>query len=206
MAAEPQVYELLAQALIYPDDTFAARIEARVQALSAQVPWAAAMTEALAGVPTVDLESEYVRLFINAYGGAPCLPYESVHAEGQVLGEVAQEVAEIYAEWGVHETAELPDHAAVELAFAAQLARLRLLPEAGDDRQIVQDAQEGFERDHLRAWLPALGTNLQTAAELAFYQKVGVALVAVFGAGSGPVQPGASRSSFGDSFPDLADG
>jgi TorA maturation chaperone TorD len=183
VAAESPVYELLAQALVYPDEGFAEKIEARIQALSVRTGWAAALAATSAGVPTGDLESEHVRLFINASGGAPCLPYESVHIEGQVLGEVAREVAEIYAEWGVQETGDMPDHAAVELAFAGQLARLRLLPEIGEDRQLVRQALEAFERDHLRTWLPALGTNLQDAAELPFYRAVGVALVEVFGAG-----------------------
>ena len=183
MAAEPQVYELLAQALLYPDDSFVARVQARAAALSAPSPWAAAMLDALTSAATEDLQTEHVRLFINAYGGSPCLPYESVYAEGRVMGEVAHEVADLYTQWGLQETGEMPDHAAVELAFAAQLARLRLLPEIGEDRPLVRQALETFERDHLRAWLPTLAANLQAAAELPFYRTVGAALATVFGTG-----------------------
>jgi putative dimethyl sulfoxide reductase chaperone len=204
VAAEPQVYELLAQALIYPDGSFAASIRARVQALSSPAPWATAIVDALAGTATGDLQSEHVRLFINAYGGSPCLPYESVYAEGRVLGEVAREVAQLYAEWGVEETGEMPDHAAVELAFAAQLARLSRLPESGEDRQLVRWAQESFEQDHLRAWLPVLGAKLQAAAEFPFYRAVGAALVAVFGTGSGAGWPGVRGGSTSHLFPDLS--
>lgn len=204
MAAEPQVYELLAQALLYPDDSFAASIQARVEALPAPAPWAAALVDALDGAATGDLQSEHVRLFINAYGGSPCLPYESVYTEGRVLGEVAQAVAELYAEWGVQETGEMPDHAAVELAFAAQLARLRRLPEVGADRQLVQQAQVSFERDHLRAWLPALGAKLQTVTEFPFYRAVGAALLAVFGTGSGAGWPAVHGGSSSHLFPDLS--
>jgi TorA maturation chaperone TorD len=203
VAAEPQVYELLAQALVYPDDTFAGRVEARATALSFATRWAAAMVDALAGTATEDLQTEHVRLFINDYGGSPCLPYESVYAEARLMGEAAKEVAELYAEWGVQETGELPDHAAVELAFAAQLARLRLLPEMDEDRQLVRDAQEAFERDHLRTWLPVLGANLQAAAELPFYQAVGAALTEVFGGGSRAGGPGIRRGSPDDLLPEL---
>jgi putative dimethyl sulfoxide reductase chaperone len=197
VAAEPQVYELLAQALLYPDGDFARRIEARAAALSAPAPWAAAMVNALVGVVTVDLQTEHVRLFVNAYGGSPCLPYESVYVEARVMGEVAQEVADLYAGWGVQETGEMPDHAAVELAFAAQLARLRLLPEIGEDGQLVQQALETFERDHLAGWLPSLGANLQAAAELPFYRAAGAALAAVFASDAG-------AGSHGDSGRDLS--
>jgi putative dimethyl sulfoxide reductase chaperone len=181
VAAEPQVYEILAQALLYPDAAFAAKMQARAQALSVVPSWAHQMVDALSGAALEDLQTEHVRLFVNAYGGAPCLPYESVYAERQVLGEVAQEVASLYAQWGVEETGEMPDHAAVELAFAAQLARLRQVVEAREDRELARQTLEEFERNHLRAWLPGLAADLRVAAELAFYQTLGVALQAIFG-------------------------
>jgi len=181
VAAEPQVYEILAQALLYPDATFAAKMQVRAQALAVVAPWAQQMIEALDGEALEDLQTEHVRLFVNAYGGAPCLPYESVYAEGQVLGAVSQDVAALYAQWGVEETGEMPDHAAVELAFAAQLARLRQALAPGEDRDLAGQALAAFERDHLRAWLPRLAADLQAAADLAFYRTLGDGLQAVFG-------------------------
>jgi len=181
VAAEPQVYELLAQAMLYPDAPFGAQMQARVGALPAASPWAAALIETLAGETLENLQAEHIRLFVNAYGGAPCLPYESVYAEGRVLGEVAQDVAALYAQWGVEETGEMPDHAAVELAFAAQLARLCAALEASEDRSLARQTLDAFEREHLRAWLPGLAADLQAAADLPFYRAVGAALGAVFG-------------------------
>ena len=156
-------------------------MQARVQALSVVPSWAQQLVDALRGAALEDLQTEHVRLFVNAYGGAPCLPYESVYAERQVLGEVAQEVAALYAQWGVEETGEMPDHAAVELAFAAQLARLRQVVEAREDHDLARQALDEFERDHLRAWLPGLAADLKSVAELTFYQALGFALQAVFG-------------------------
>ncbi|MCX6031903.1 MAG: molecular chaperone TorD family protein [Chloroflexi bacterium] len=201
MAAEPQVYEILAQALLYPDATFVARMQARDQALSVASPWAQQMVDALSGEALEDLQAEHVRLFVNAYGGAPCLPYESVYVEGRVLGEVAQEVAAFYAQWGVREASEMPDHAAVELAFAAQLARLRSLFEEGEERNLVRQALEEFERDHLRVWLPGLAADLQTA-DLAFYRALGVALQAIFGVKAAAGRSGRNAAS-SDLFLDL---
>jgi len=181
VAAEPQVYELLAQALLYPDATFAGKVHARAQALAVVASWAQQMVDALRGAALEDLQTEHVRLFVNAWGGAPCPPYESVYTNGQMLGEVSQDVAALYAQWGVEETSEMPDYAAVELAFATQLARLLLGLEAEAERDLVRQTLEAFERDHLRAWLPRLAADLQAAADLAFYQALGSALQAVFG-------------------------
>lgn len=200
MAAEPQVYELLAQALLYPDASFGAKMQARCQALFSVPAWAGALAEAVAGESLEDLQAEHIRLFVNAYGGAPCLPYESVYSEGRVLGETAQAAAFLYAQWGVEETGEMPDHAAVELAFAAQLARLRLVLEAGEDRELAEQALEAFERDHLRVWLPVLAADLQAAAELAFYRFLGVALRAVFGAGGAADRTGRRTAASADLF------
>jgi putative dimethyl sulfoxide reductase chaperone len=204
VAAEPQVYEILAQALLYPDAAFAAKMQARAQALSVVPPWAHQMVDALSGAVLEDLQTEHVRLFVNAYGGAPCLPYESVYAERQVLGEVAQEVAALYAQWGLEETGEMPDHAAVELAFAAQLARLRQVLETGEDRDLARQTLEEFERDHLRAWLPGLAADLQGAADLAFYRAVGVALQAIFGVKEASSRTRRHAASADDLFLDLS--
>jgi putative dimethyl sulfoxide reductase chaperone len=203
VAAEPQVYEILAQALLYPDAAFAAKMQARVRALSVVSAWAQQLVDALSGAALEDLQTEHVRLFVNAYGGAPCLPYESVYAERQVLGEVAQEVAALYAQWGVEETGEMPDHAAVELAFAAQLARLWQVVEAREDRDLARQTLEEFERDHLRAWLPDLTADLRVAAELTFYQALGVALQTVFGATEAPGRARRQAASADDLFLDL---
>ena len=204
MAAEPQVYEILAQALLYPDATFAARLQARSQALAAIDPWARAMVDALRGETLEDLQAEHIRLFVNAYGGAPCLPYESVYAEGRVLGEVSQAVAGLYAQWGVEETNEMPDHAAVELAFAAQLARLRQVLEEREDRDLARQALDEFERDHLQAWLPGLAADLRGAADLAFYQALGAALQANFGVKDAPGRARRHAASSDDLFLDVS--
>lgn len=189
MAAEPQVYELLAQALLYPDAAFAGKMQARFQALSVITSWAGQMLDALHGEALEDLQTEHVRLFINAWGGAPCPPYESVYADGQMWGEAAQAVIALYAQWGVEETGEMPDHAAVELAFAAQLARLRQILAPGEDRDLAEQVLAAFERDHLCAWLPRLAADLQVAADLAFYRALGGGLQAVFGAAAPSGRP-----------------
>jgi putative dimethyl sulfoxide reductase chaperone len=203
VAAEPEVYEILAQALLYPDAAFAAKMQARVQALSVAPPWAHEMIDVLSGAALEDLQTEHVRLFVNAYGGAPCLPYESVYAERQVLGEVAQEVAALYAQWGVEETGEMPDHAAVELAFAAQLARLRQVLEDREDRELARLTLEEFERDHLRTWLPGLAADLRAAAGLTFYQALGVALQTIFGVKEASIRARRHTASADDLFLDL---
>jgi putative dimethyl sulfoxide reductase chaperone len=190
MAAEPQVYEFLAQALLYPDAAFAAKVAVRACALPVRDSWACILAQALIDVAPDDLQVEHVRLFVNDYGGAPCLPYESVYVDRQVLGASARAVAALYAEWGVEETGEMPDYAPVELAFAAHLARLQAVLEDEAERQVAGRARDRFEREHLCAWLPALGANLVLNARLPFYRELGTALQAVFGAAQNPGHQG----------------
>ena len=97
------------------------------------------------------------------------------------MGEAAQDVASLYESWGVEETGEMPDHAAVELAFAAQLARLEQALDDADGREMAGDTLAEFERDHLRGWLPGFAADLLIAAELPFYRELGAGLQAVFG-------------------------
>ncbi len=183
LVAHPaETCELLAQALLYPDSAFAGNLHARAGALPDRPSWARGLVDALAGADLEDLQVEHVSLFVNAHGGARCLPYESVYREGQLLGEPARQVAALYAEWGVEQTEDLPDHAAVELAFAAHLARLQPLLATDDERRQAEKALHDFERVHLRAFLPHLAGQLQAGAGLAFYRALGLALEAVFGA------------------------
>ena len=161
------------------------------------------LVDALGGAALEDLQTEHVRLFVNAYGGAPCLPYESVYAERQVMGEVAQEVAALYAQWGVEETGEMPDHAAVELGLCGSTGAPAAPGRgAGRSRPRAAGARE-FERDHLRAWLPGLAADLKSAAELTFYRALGVALQAVFGVTEASIRARRQAASADDLFLDL---
>ena len=202
MAAEPQVYEFLAQALLYPDAAFADKMRARGHLLAGSPPWATAIVAALDEEPLVDLQAEHIRLFVNAYGGTPCLPYESVRLEGRVLGEAAHTVMALYNQWGVEQTGEMPDHAAVELAFAGQLARLLPAIESPEEQDLVREALDSFERDHLRSWLPGLAADLGDTAGLAFYRALGAALQEVFGPGAAVFRPERRAAASFDLFQD----
>lgn len=90
------------------------------------------------------LETEYVRLFINAMPEVPCPPYGSVYLEGSVMGESTLWVIEMYRKYGMA-TDELADHVAVECEFLAWLSGL-----AGEDQAARQDFS--MILGHLRQW------------------------------------------------------
>jgi TorA maturation chaperone TorD len=103
--------------------------------------------ELLAEMSMIDhlrLETEYVRLFINAMPEVPCPPYGSVYLEGTVMGVSTLRVIEIYRKYGMA-TDELADHIAVECEFLAWLRGL-----AGENQAASQDFSILFE--HLRQW------------------------------------------------------
>lgn len=92
------------------------------------------------------LWEHYIPLF--EVGDIEAIPYASVHFDGLVLGQEAEEVRKFYLSCGYDigsDNMELPDHLAVELEFLALLAR--------DHRtkELVE-----FEEKHLRPFLSIL--------------------------------------------------
>lgn len=75
----------------------------------------------LSGIPLVDLQSEYTRLFITAYPSVLCPPYESFYREGTVYGAASDEVEQVYRGSGLDYMfeGEPPDFLSVELDFLA---------------------------------------------------------------------------------------
>lgn len=92
------------------------------------------------------LWEHYIPLF--EAGAIEAIPYASVHFQGQVLGQEAEEVRKFYLSCGYDigiDKVELPDHLAVELEFLALLAREQKTKELAE-----------FEKKHLRPFLKKL--------------------------------------------------
>jgi nitrate reductase assembly molybdenum cofactor insertion protein NarJ len=73
-------------------------------------------------VDLADLQTEYVRLFVNSYPTLLCPPYESFYREGTVYGNTVNQVRELFKQSGlayVYE-GEPPDHISAELDFLAE--------------------------------------------------------------------------------------
>lgn len=101
----------------------------------------------LRAAATCHLESEYVRLFVNALPEVPCPPYASVYLEGGLHGATTARVRDLYRRWGV-DSHDMPDHFAVEAAFVAALR-----PAAATDAAAARDL--AWLHAHLRTWAPA---------------------------------------------------
>ncbi|MCL4371663.1 MAG: molecular chaperone TorD family protein [Chloroflexi bacterium] len=173
------LYRLLAQALAYPDEGFAGRIQESLSRLPLEL-WSdpdldlSSLLRGLAGLtilPLEQLQGEHTRLFINAYPHVPCPPYESVYRDGELLGQAAEEMDVLCRRWGLSVDGEEVDHAGVELEFTSFLLTIGS-PEA-------MATAEHFLVEHLRSWLPRFAGDMVRESRLGFYQAVGRLLAAV---------------------------
>lgn len=113
--------------------------------------------EPLAEIPTepsAARRARYHALFVGP--GRPRLwLYESAHRSGRVLGPETFAVERFYRAGGLEvASAELPDHASVELAFLAYLA------ERGADQ-----SEREFIEKHAGRWLPELSRALADSGD-----------------------------------------
>jgi TorA maturation chaperone TorD len=109
------------------------------------------------------LETEYVRLFINAMPEVPCPPYGSVYLEGSVMGASTLRVIEIYRKYGMA-TDELADHIAVECEFLAWLSGL-----TGENQAARQDYSTLL--GHLRQWTDPFFSRVEEHDRIGCYRR-----------------------------------
>jgi L-aspartate semialdehyde sulfurtransferase ferredoxin len=172
-------YQALAEALAEPPEWLAlAGREWPLRGLAlALAGSSAAARDAVAGLTGVPAESMPARRRRYAVlGSGPGLWfYESGHREGRLLGEASFAVARLYQAAGLEPGgAELPDHASVELAFLAYLARRQdLEPE---HRPAWRRLERRFIKEHSGRWLPALGRALVSSGDQV-YAPIGRLLV-----------------------------
>jgi TorA-specific chaperone len=118
-----------------------------------------------------ELETAYVRLFVNTLGGVAAPLYHSVYqGEGLTMGPPAQEMARRLAQAGLSLPPEVPepaDHLAVELEY------LILLLEQGwqqEDPAALAEAAE-FAGGFMLPWLVKLAERLAGETECPFYPQ-----------------------------------
>jgi TorA maturation chaperone TorD len=116
----------------------------------------------------VDLQNEYVRLFINSLPEVPCAPYGSFYLEGVLMGSSAIGLKQLYQTYGF-DSDEPADHIAVELEFLAFLCHM-MGQKLDADEALHRDY--GFVMEHLRAWTPVFFKRIQKHDETGFYLKL----------------------------------
>ncbi|QCC56715.1 cytoplasmic chaperone TorD family protein (plasmid) [Natronorubrum bangense] len=124
----------------------------------------AAETVSTAETDPDHLRSVFTRLLQGvSYGESTPPPYESMYVDEMLNGPSTTEVEAFYFEMGVDLAVEdeLIDHAGYELSFLAELC------ERG-----ARDAQLGFIRTHIGAWLPEFHEAALDEEPPAFYRGV----------------------------------
>ncbi|MBB5349103.1 molecular chaperone TorD family protein [Desulfoprunum benzoelyticum] len=140
---------------------------------------AAALLARMRAVDSIVLQSEYVRLYINAMPTLPCPPYGSVHLEGSVMGRTTVEVAACYRKYGLV-CEEAADHIAVECEFLALLHRC-----ADRDAETAADCR--LLADHLQSWADTFFDLVDRHDTLGIYREAaafGRSVVAAAGGGA----------------------
>lgn len=149
-------------------------------------------------------DTERLRLEYHALFTAPfasyVFPFESCYRvttpPGPLMGAAALEVQAAYADAGFAVSADLgepPDHAALELAFVAELLeQYASTVGAGDSESAGQlpSRVQSFCDDHLNAWLPAFRDRIRCTGASRFYTAVAILAAGIAEqSGSSPVQP-----------------
>jgi len=142
----------------YPDAAWAA-----LPAPAGSGTAAAALLDRMRAVDAIGLQSEYVRLFINAMPSLPCPPYGSVHLEGSVLGRTTVQLAACYRRYGLV-CEEAADHIAVECEFLALLHRFA-------DRDAGTAADRRFLVRHLQSWADGFFDLVDRHDRLGIYRQ-----------------------------------
>jgi nitrate reductase assembly molybdenum cofactor insertion protein NarJ len=141
--------------------------------VSAAAKRAAATISAVGAEPLSERRARHRGLF-RSKGRPQLWLHESLYRSGRLLGPQMVEVAQLYRVAGLQIAAgELPDHASVELAFLAHLARQATMEpgHAGQWRR----TEKLFLRKHAARWLPKLGRALAASGD-EVYAPVGMLL------------------------------
>ncbi len=171
--ARSAVYRVLSQALAYPSAEGLRQLREEDLPLARSVAGALpagvraaleALEEAWAGLGPEEAEVWHGRIFSHVHS-ADCPAYETDYTAREVWrqGQELADLAGFYRAFGVEQSAERPDHVAVELEFLHLLTYKRAWAEARgetDHVEVCRAAEEAFLADHALRWMPSLAARL----------------------------------------------
>lgn len=124
----------------------------------------------------VDLQAEYIRLFVNSRGGVAAVPYASYHLDRGVLkGESYHRLLQIMEKAGFvldESVGELEDHLAILLEFGSMLTE-RLIKESASGKPPANEITDIFQEviiRYLQPMMKAVLEGIATHAEMDFYK------------------------------------
>jgi putative dimethyl sulfoxide reductase chaperone len=140
--------------------------------VAGQLDWLS--PEALAELEAVSLEQwqvEHTRLFVSGHPKTPCMPFESVWIDGQMMGEATLINSQLYQAAGFEVTEDLPaDFLATQLQFLAHLI-------------IHHREQEDLMHEvlmNMGGWIPKFAVAVRLNADLRIYKDWANRLEALF--------------------------
>ena len=161
-----ELYQLLAETLSEPPEWMAAagpewplfRCAGHLENVSEAARQARADLARVPAEPWAARRARYRALF-DGLGPAQIWLYESVHLSGKLAGPEMAAVDRLYRITGLQAaSAELPDHASLELAFLAHLVRRQIAH--GQQKTAWQALERQFIMAHAGRWLPEVGREL----------------------------------------------
>ncbi len=160
-------FYFLSKSFSYPEDATMEHNRTTLCLLAADMGMDSVPSARMKAPALQDLQAEYVRLFINAAGGAVAHPYASIYIQNAgILRQQGYDEALAYyarAEMEPPTTDEGPDHIVHELAFVG------LLLDKGNDELL-----DIFLGKHLMTWYPSFLQKLLSAEPHPFYSVLGL--------------------------------
>ncbi|RUM39896.1 MAG: hypothetical protein DSY80_11235 [Desulfocapsa sp.] len=159
-------FHFLSQLYSYPEQDSLQQNAATLNLLASDLGMGQIHPDEISGYSLLEMQAEYVRLFINSRDGVFAPPYASIYVNdaGILRQQGYDEALAYYAEAGVEAatTTESPDHIAHELGFVALLL----------DRE-QDELLDRFLNKHLLLWYPGFLQRLQQAEPCSFYSVLG---------------------------------
>lgn len=185
LAARSEVYKFLSRAYDSPEvasstESYAGAVRSAFGALELshldrELEKMAAYLQA--SPERLELSLEYTRLFRGPVK-AEVYPYESMHINGEIMGESALDVVRHYQEAGVEVSGEfkdLPDHVCAEMEFARYLcaSESEALKGGNTDKAAeIRAMRQSFLNEHLVRWLPQFADRVLKHATTPFYRSL----------------------------------
>ena len=161
MNVSPETLRLLSGLLASPG------IESQgvLRELAGEHAWLADSIAELEQTPLEEWQAEHARLFISGHPKTVCPPFESAFLSGTMFSTASDQLGDLYRRAGLQAESLPPDYLGTQLECAAYLSE--------------QPCDHGSElllelwQDHLAAWLPRFGSELQKESRLLLYRLFG---------------------------------
>ncbi|WFE69561.1 molecular chaperone TorD family protein [Thiomicrospira sp. R3] len=143
-----------------------------LQEVADQLPWLSAEAlEQLRQTPLEQWQAEHTGLFVSGHPKTPCMPFESVWLEGQMMGEAMMAVSQLYQATGFKANPDLPaDFLGTQLKFLAHLIEYHR-----ENEKLMHEVLL-----NMSAWIPKFATSVRIHAHLKLYKDWANRLEALF--------------------------